>query len=196
MASKIDKVIDRLERLNQDVNEIKAKGIGLLPLPPLVKGALRAISPSLDETYSELYFDGVRAVADILLPAAAAQEIINNPNVLMDSNGAISQITSRPGNQLLSMAASPVLASVKKPRKVTKKMKMQRKIQSIAFTNANAKGRKVNGEFKKGFDQARIARLAQKECTKERQRLGLCEKPKKKGTRKGQVRKTARRAFE
>tara|TARA_R100001369_G_C3309591_1_gene167088 strand:- start:325 stop:906 length:582 start_codon:yes stop_codon:yes gene_type:complete len=192
MASKIDKVIDRLERLNQDVNEIKAKGIGLLPLPPVIKGALRAISPSLEETYSELYFDGVRAVADVLLPANVAQEIINNPNVLMDSAGAISQIPARPGSR--TRLTEPEV--FKKPRKVTKKMKMQRKIQSTAFKNANAKGRKVNGEFKKGFDQARIARLAQKECTKERQRLGLCEKPKKKGTRKGQVRKTARRAFE
>ena len=185
MASKIDKVIDRLERLNQDVNEIKAKGIGLLPLPPLVKGGLRAISPGFDAALSELYFDGVRAVADVVLPANVAQEIINNPNVLMDSSGAISQIPAR-----------PLLATVSKPRKVTKKMRMQRKIQSTAFKNANAKGRKVNGEFKKGFDQAKIARIAQKECTKERQRLGLCEKPKKKGTRKGQVRKTARRAFE
>ena len=185
MASKIDKVIDRLERLNQDVNELKAKGIGLLPLPPLVKGGLRAVSPGFDGALSELYFDGVRAVADVVLPANVAQEIINNPNVLMDSSGAISQIPAR-----------PVLATVSKPRKVTKKMRMQRKIQSTAFKNANAKGRKVNGEFKKGFDQAKIARIAQKECTKERQRLGLCEKPKKKGTRKGQVRKTARRAFE
>jgi len=192
MASKIDKVIDRLERLNQDVNEIKAKGIGLLPVPPLVKGALRAISPSLEETYSELYFDGARAVADVVLPANVAQEIINNPNVLMDSQGAISQIPGRPGSR--TRLTEPEV--FKKPRKVTKKMRAQRKIQSKAFKNANAKGRKKNGEFKKGFDQAKIARIAQKECTKERQRLGLCEKPKKKGTRKGQVRKTARRAFE
>ena len=110
----------------------------------------------------------------------------------LDSNGAISQITPRPGNQLLSMAP----AAVKKPRKVTKKMKMQRKIQSEAFKNANAKGRKKDGTFRAGYDQSRIARMAQKECTKERQRLGLCEKPKRRSTRKGQVRKTARRAFE
>jgi len=188
MASKIDKVINRLEQLTNDVNSIKQKGIGLLPVPPLVKGGLRGITGITDDLITGAYFDGVRAVADVVLPANVAQEIINNPNVLMDSRGAISQIPARPG--------SPVLASVKKPRKVTKKMRAQRKIQSKAFKNANAKGRKKNGEFKKGFDQSRIARLAQKECTKERQRLGLCEKPKKKGTRKGQVRKTARRAFE
>jgi len=185
MASKIDKVIDRLEQLTNDVNSIKQKGIGLLPVPPLVKGGLRGITGITDDLITGAYFDGVRSVADVVLPANVAQEIINNPNVLMDSQGAISQIPAR-----------PVLASVKKPRKVTKKMRAQRKILSKAFKNANAKGRKKNGEFKKGFDQSRIARLAQKECTKERQRLGLCEKPKKKGTRKGQVRKTARRAFE
>ena len=75
-------------------------------------------------------------------------------------------------------------------------MKMQRKIQSNAFRNANAKGRKNNGEFRAGYDQSRIARMAQKECTAERVKQGLCEKPKRRSTRKGQVRKTARRAFE
>ena len=192
MASKIDKVIDRLERLTNDVNSIKQKGIGLLPVPPLVKGGLRAITGITDDLITSAYFDGVRSVADVVLPGNVAQEIINNPNVLMDSQGAISQIPARPGSRT-SLTEPEIF---KKPRKVTKKMKMQRKIQSKAFKNANEKGRKKNGEFKKGFDQARIARLAQKECTKERQRLGLCEKPKKKGTRKGQVRKTARRAFE
>ena len=182
MASKIDKVIDRLERLTNDVNEIKLKAIPLLPVPPLVKGAARAIVPGFDQVVTDAYFDGVRAIADVVLPAASAQEIINNPNVLMDASGAISQITPRP--------------APKKPRTVTKKMKMQRKIQSNAFRNANEKGRKKDGSFRSGYDQSRIARMAQKECTKERQRLGLCEKPKRRSTRKGQVRKTARRAFE
>jgi len=189
MASKIDKVIDRLEKLTNDVNEIKLKAIPLLPVPPLVKGAARAIVPGFDQVVTDAYFDGVRAIADVVLPAASAQEIINNPNVLMDSNGAISQITPRPSMAMVSPVA-------KKPRKVTKKMKQQRKIQSTAFRNANAKGRKKDGSFRSGYDQSRIARMAQKECTKERQRLGLCEKPKRRSTRKGQVRKTARRAFE
>ena len=170
MASKVDKVIDRLEKLTRDVNEIKAKSIGLLPVPPLVKGALRATSPLLDDVATDIYFDTVRSIADVVLPADSAREIINNPNVLMDSSGAISQITARP--------AAP------KPRKVTKKMKQQRKIQSTAFKNANAKGRLQNGTFRAGFDQSRIARMAQKECTKERIRLGLCDDPKKKKGRR------------
>ena len=170
MASKIDKVIDRLERLTNDVNDIKAKGIGLLPVPKPVKGALRAVSPTFDQVLTDTYFDGVRAIADVVLPADVAREVINNPNVLMDSNGAISQITARP--------------AAAKPRKVTKKMKQQRKIQSTAFRNANAKGRLQNGSFRAGFDQSRIARMAQKECTAERIRLGLCDDPKKKMKKK------------
>jgi len=108
------------------------------------------------------------------------QEIINNPSVVMDDVGNIVELIQE-GAELLSPGA---FSAEKKPRKVTKKMKQQRKIQSTAFRNANAKCRKKNGEFKKGFDQSRMAKMAQKECTKERQRLGLCEKPKR-GTRKG-----------
>jgi hypothetical protein len=182
MASKIDKVIDRLERLTNDVNEIKLKALPLLPIPRPVKKAIGTKLPEFDQFITDTYFEGVRAIADVVLPADSAREIINNPNVLMDASGAISQITPRP--------------APKKPRKVTKKMKQQRKIQSTAFRNANAKGRKKDGTFRAGYDQSRIARMAQKECTKERQRLGLCEKPKRRSTRKGQVRKTARRAFE
>ena len=80
----------------------------------------------------------------MLMKNYLAREVINNPNVLMDSNGAISQI---PARAILTPTTS--------------------------------------------------AQMAQRECTKERQRLGLCEKPmKRKSTRKGQVRKTARRAYE
>lgn len=157
------------------------------PVPPILRPAV--LLPTVLDRLG-------KAGARILIRAdplnrlednSMAQEIINNPAIMMDDVGNVIELTSEvPG----SAAAKP-----KKPRKVTKKMRMQRKIQSTAFKNANAKGRKVNGEFKKGYDQRRIALMAQKECTKERQRLGLCEKPKR-GTRKGQVRKTARRAFD
>ena len=157
-----------------------------VPIPPVLRPAL--LLPTILDRAG-------RAGARILIAAdplnrlddgGMTQEIINNPSIVMDDIGNVVELQEGVG--LLSPAPP-------KPRKVTKKMKMQRKIQSKAFKNANAKGRKVNGEFKKGFDQRRIALMAQKECTKERQRLGLCEKPKR-GTRKGQVRKTARRAFE
>ena len=170
MASKIDKVLDRLERLTDDVNNLKRKAIPLLPVAPLVKSALRAGTQRLDDVITDTYFDTVRGIADVVLPADSARAIINDPNVQMNLDGTISQIT-----------AAPVAT---KPRTVTKKMKQQRKIQSNAFRNANSKGRLQNGQFRAGFDQSRIARMAQKECTAERIRLGLCDDPKKKKGRR------------
>ncbi len=188
MASKIDKVIDRLEQLTNDVNQIKRSGIPLLPVPPLVKSALRTGTQRLDDVITDTYFGLVRDIADVVLPANVAAEVINNPDIGMDSQGQIVRLGGTPGAKLVTTPS--------KPRKVTAKMKKQRKIQSTAFRNANARGRKKDGTFRSGYDQSRIARMAQKECTKERQRLGLCEKPKRRSTRKGQVRKTSRRAFE
>lgn len=192
MASKIDGVLDDLKKLATDVAELKRAVVSspIVPLPPVVKSKLNTAQEVIDQRLIDAYFGVAGGVADVVLPAAVAREVINNPNVLMDTNGAISQIPAS-ANTLVRAQASP------KPRKVTKKMRQQRKIQSKAFRNANAKARKKNGELRAGFDQRRIAQMAQRECTKERQRLGLCDKPmKRKSTRKGQVRKTARRAYE
>jgi len=191
LASKIDGVLDDLKKLATDVAELKRAVVSspIVPLPPVVKSKLNTAQEVIDQRLIDAYFGVAGGVADVVLPASVAREVINNPNVLMDTNGSISQI---PGRPMLSAAAPAA-----KPRKVTKKMKMQRKIQSKAFRNANAKARKKNGELRAGFDQRKIAQMAQRECTKERQRLGLCDKPmKRKSTRKGQVRKTARRAYE
>jgi len=70
---------------------------------------------------------------------------------------------------------------------------MNDEIQSVALSEVNKMARKKNRQFKKGWNQKRVMKEAQKRCTKERERLGLC---KKKSTRKGQRRKTARRAYE
>ena len=191
MASKVDGLLKDLQALTEQVAEIKRAVVAspIVPLPKPIKSKLGVVQEVTDQALIDAYFGTVQNVADVVLPAAVAREVINNPNVLMDANGSISQI---PGRPMLSAARTSA-----KPRKVTKKMKMQRKIQSKAFRNANAKARKKDGTLRAGFDQSRIARMAQRECTKERQRLGLCDKPmKRKSTRKGQVRKTARRAYE
>ena len=193
MASKVDGLLKDLEKLATDVAALKRAVVAspIVPLPKPIKSKLGVIQEVTDQALIDAYFGTVQNVADVVLPAAVAREVINNPNVLMDVNGSISQIPGRP--MVPGRASAPA-----KPRKVTKKMRQQRKIQSKAFRNANAKARKKDGTLRSGYDQRRIALMAQRECTKERQRLGLCEKPmrKKKGTRKGQVRKTARRAFE
>jgi len=84
--------------------------------------------------------------------------------------------------------ASPAIA---RKRRSDKQM-MNDSIQSNALSAINQRARKKDGTFKKGWDQRRVMAAAQKECTKERERLGLC---KRKSTRKGQRRKTARRAY-
>ena len=139
-------------------------------VPPLFRAPL-AIPYLLDQ--------GGKAIARVLIRADplnriddSTRTIINEPSIMADNQGNIVQMLD---------GVEPVAA---KPRKVTAKMKKQRKIQSTAFRNANAKGRKKDGTFRAGYDQSRIARLAQKECTKERQRLGLCEKPKRRSSKK------------
>ena len=185
MASKIDGVLDELKKLTEDVTELKRRVVAspVVPLPKPLKTKLGIAQEVIDQRLIDSYFGVAQDVADVVLPAAVAREVINNPNVTMTESGMIvnGSANSQPA----------------KPRKVTKKMRQQRKIQSKAFRNANAKARKKDGTLRAGFDQRRIAMMAQRECTKERQRLGLCDKPmRKKSTRKGQVRKTARRAFE
>lgn len=59
------------------------------------------------------------------------------------------------------------------------------KMQSQAFKKANSALRKANGQLRKGKTQRDVAIRAQKEL-----------KRMKNGTKKGQVRKTARRAYE
>lgn len=59
------------------------------------------------------------------------------------------------------------------------------KLQSQAFKMANSALRKKNGQLKKGKTQRDVALRAQREL-----------KRMKNGTKKGQVRKTARRAYE
>jgi hypothetical protein len=191
LASKVDGLLKDLQALTEQVAEIKRAVVAspIVPLPKPLKTKLGVAQEIVDPLLIDAYFGAVQNVADVVLPAAVAREVINNPNVLMDANGTISQIP----RQMISSAA----ATSAKPRKVTKKMRMQRKIQSKAFRNANAKARKKDGTLRAGYNQRRIAQMAQRECTKERQRLGLCDKPmKRKSTRKGQTRKTARRAYE
>jgi hypothetical protein len=145
-------------------------------VPPLFRAPL-AIPFILDQ--------GGKAIARVLIRADplnriddSTRAIINDPGIVADNQGNIVQVMT----DEVSTAAS-------KPRKVTKKMKQQRKIQSTAFKNANAKGRLQNGTFRAGFDQSRIARMAQKECTAERIRLGLCEDPKKKSKKKSSAKR-------
>lgn len=75
-------------------------------------------------------------------------------------------------------------AKIKKIR--TQNQKRNDKLQSQAFATANKALRKNNGQYRKGVSQRDVAARAQRELRKLK---------KKVGTKKGQIRKTARRAF-
>lgn len=63
--AKIDDVIDRLERLNNDVLSLKRSIIPLLPLPPVAKPLVRRTAEGLDPIIAELYFDALRGGVDL-----------------------------------------------------------------------------------------------------------------------------------
>lgn len=81
---------------------------------------------------------------------AKMMKTINDPNMVMMSNGQVARLQS----SSMQFTADKVL-----PRKTKRKKNPK---LARAMREANARGRKKNGGFKKGYDQARIARLAQK----------------------------------
>jgi hypothetical protein len=81
---------------------------------------------------------------------AKMMRTINDPNMVMLSTGEVARLEPRSRQ----FAAENVL-----PRKTKRKKNPK---LARAMKEANARGRKKNGGFKKGYDQARIARLAQK----------------------------------
>ena len=149
-----------LEKLNNDVLEIKRSIIPLLPLPPQAKPLIGRTSEGLDPILTDAYFRGVRRLV---------QDVENAPMNFRQ-------------NVVEPIAAAPT--KVKKTR--TKNQKRNDKLQSQAFANANRALRKTNGQMRKGVSQRDIAARAQRELRKLKKTVG---------TKKGQIRKTARRAF-
>ena len=82
---------------------------------------------------------------------AKMMKTINDPNMVMLSTGEVARL--EPRSRQFSRAN--IMPSLRKPRKKNPKL-------ARAMKEANARGRKKNGGFKKGYDQARIAHLAQK----------------------------------
>ena len=131
--AKIDDVIDRLERLTNDVNQVKLSLIGLLPLPPVAKPAVRRGVEGLDPILTELYFDALRGGVDLA----------RDPRVQESSLKAIQSATM--------------------PRPRSPAQKKNDKMQSNAFKMANEKLRTKSGSLRKGVTQSDVAKRAQKE---------------------------------
>ena len=135
--AKIDDVIDRLERLTNDVNQVKLSLIGLLPLPPAAKPVVRRGVEGLDPLITELYFDTLRGGVDLARDA-------DTQMILRDA---------------ILGTGQPVKS--KKPR--SRAQKRNDKMQSNAFKMANAKLRTKSGALRKGVKQSDVAKRAQKE---------------------------------
>jgi|TARA_R110000823_G_scaffold245873_1_gene369974 hypothetical protein len=80
-----------------------------------------------------------------------------------------------------------IARTMTEPGKLTRvrsdKQLINDQIMRDGMKDANTRARKKNGQLKKGMTQKKVAVMAQRYCTKERQRLGLCEKPMKRRKR-------------
>jgi len=92
-------------------------------------------------------------------------EVVNDPNLVLDKNmvktiNDPSMVMLSDGNVAKLQDRSRQFSRANLVRAKPKRKKNPKLAQ--AMREANARGRKKNGGFKKGYDQARIARLAQK----------------------------------
>jgi hypothetical protein len=116
-------------------------------------------------------------------------EIVNDPNVTVtvEERKAINDPKKGmlPSGKIVRMdqiaGRSPLYPPLKTKR-TRKKTKTDRTMSSC-LKQANARGKLKNGKLRKGWNQSRIMTYAHKLCRK------------KMGTKKGMVRKTARRAY-
>ena len=154
--AKIDDVIDRLERLTNDVNQVKLRLVRLAPLPPMAKPIVQRGVEGLDPILTELYFDALRGGVDIARMPEAQE-------ALQDA--------------FLS-AGRPL--QVKKPR--TRKQKANDKMQSKAFKMANEKLRTKSGALRKGVSQSDVAKRAQKELKAMKNKRGKTRSRRATGT--------------
>jgi ElaB/YqjD/DUF883 family membrane-anchored ribosome-binding protein len=92
-------------------------------------------------------------------------------------------VTSERESEGASLAQRENSITSPKRRRTSQKVSQSRKKLSKALKEANAKLRKKNGDLKKGKTQADVMRMAHRLV-------------KKNGTKKGMIRKTARRAYE
>lgn len=107
---------------------------------------------------------------------------INDPKKVMLPNRQIVKATAPAAASFAQqMGRSPIYppTAMKRTRKIGKRDRTM----SSCLKEANARGKLKNGKFRKGWTQSRIMKYAHKLCNK------------KMGTKKGQVRKTARRAY-
>ena len=127
------------------------------------------------------YQERLTGLLAIGMPERLARIIAFRPE-LVGELGVAAQVALNPSMEVLPrIAASQGLDAPKKRRRKTTKYQ---KNLGKALVEENGSQRKKNGDFKKGKSAGSILKAAHKKARKMT------------GTTKGQVRKTARRAFE
>lgn len=136
LATELDMLIDRLERLSMEINDLKrmvlpvaTRGTPLAPFSPAIGRASSVIDPLAREAY----FGAVRGTVQALEDA---------PENFRKNN--------------------PIATIQKAKRKRSKAQKANDKLQSEAFKQANKALRTAKGVLRKGKTQADVARRAQR----------------------------------
>jgi len=119
------------------------------------RASSRQTSPDERSRFQQASRSSVDRLAEVVNDPAVVvdakmMKTINDPNMVMLSTGEVARLEPR-SRQFARENLLPRKTKRKKNPKLARAMK-----------EANARGRKKNGGFKKGYDQARIARLAQK----------------------------------
>ena len=116
-----------------------------------------------------------------VIAEAKRQSVMIGKEVVRELPGALTDTGALVNQALMFVEDTAEMVPVTK-KKRSKSAKAADKKLSAAFKEANRRYRKKDGSLRAGRTQGDIARLA--------------HKLRKKGTTKGEVRKTARRAFE
>ena len=133
-----------------------------------------AISDELAAAVLAGFKQGVIAEAKRQSVMVGKEVVRELPAALLDTQSLV--------NQSLMFVEDTATMAVQPKKKRSRAARAADKKLSEAFKEANRRYRKKDGSLRSGRTQADIAKLA--------------HKLRKKGTTKGQVRKTARRAFE
>lgn len=115
-----------------------------------------------------------------VMAEAKRQSVMVGKEVVRELPGALADTGALVNQALLFVEETAEVAQ--KPKRRSRAARSADKKLSAAFKEANRRYRKKDGSLRAGRTQADIAKLA--------------HKLRKKGTTKGEVRKTARRAFE
>ena len=126
-------------------------------------------------------------ITDLLFEAPLGGPVVSDEVVEILDLLLAAEAGDRPGADMLGIGISEIAKRAPPPpkkRKDSPALKAQKKNLSKAFKDANKSLRKKNGQLKKGKTQSDVAKTAHRLVRKMN------------GTKKGEVRKTARRAFE